>query len=33
VVSIDSPIIKEEIISVTEGGKEAFKLHKGKYGF
>jgi type III restriction enzyme len=31
--SIDSPIIKVEITSVTEGGKEAFKLHKEKYGF
>ena len=31
--AIDSPIIKEEITSVTEGGKEAFKLRKEKYGF
>jgi type III restriction enzyme len=31
--AIDSPIIKEEVTSVTEGGKEAFKLRKEKYGF
>jgi type III restriction enzyme len=31
--AIDSPTIKEEITSVTEGGKEAFKLRKEKYGF
>jgi type III restriction enzyme len=31
--AIDSPIIKDEITSVTEGGKEAFKLRKEKYGF
>jgi chromosome segregation protein len=31
--AIDSPSIKDEITSVTEGGKEAFKLRKEKYGF
>jgi type III restriction enzyme len=31
--AIDSTTIKEEITSVTEGGKEAFKLRKEKYGF
>lgn len=31
--AIDSPIIKDEVTSVTEGGKEAFNLRKEKYGF
>jgi type III restriction enzyme len=31
--AIDSPRIKDEITLVTEGGKEAFKLRKEKYGF
>jgi chromosome segregation protein len=31
--AIDSPAIKDEITSVTEGGPEAFKLRKEKYGF
>ena len=31
--AIDSSVIKEEITSVTEGGREAFKLRKEKYGF
>lgn len=31
--AIDSLAIKDEITSVTEGGKEAFKLRKEKYGF
>ena len=31
--AIDSPILKDEITLVTEGGKEAFKLRKEKYGF
>jgi len=31
--AIDSRDIKDEITSVTEGGKEAFKLRKEKYGF
>ncbi|HEY1170877.1 MAG TPA: AAA family ATPase [Verrucomicrobiae bacterium] len=31
--AIDSESIKEEITSVTEGGKEAFKLRMEKYGF
>ena len=31
--AIDSRIIKDEITSVTEGGKDAFKLRKEKYGF
>jgi type III restriction enzyme len=31
--AIDSTTIKEEITSVTEGGKDAFKLRKEKYGF
>ena len=31
--AIDSLIIKDEITAVTEGGKEAFKLRKEKYGF
>ncbi len=31
--AIDSPTIKDEITAVTEGGKEAFKLRKEKYGF
>ncbi len=31
--AIDNLLIKEEITAVTEGGKEAFKLRKEKYGF
>ena len=31
--AIDRQVIKEEITLVTEGGKEAFKLRKEKYGF
>ena len=31
--AIDSGMIKDEITAVTEGGKEAFKLRKEKYGF
>lgn len=31
--AIDNSVIKEEITLVTEGGKEAFKLRKEKYGF
>jgi chromosome segregation protein len=31
--AIDNRHIKDEITSVTEGGKEAFKLRKEKYGF
>jgi type III restriction enzyme len=31
--AIDRPTIKDEITLVTEGGKEAFKLRKEKYGF
>jgi len=31
--AIDNISIKEEITTVTEGGKEAFKLRKEKYGF
>jgi type III restriction enzyme len=31
--AIDNPAIKDEITSVTEGGKEAFNLRKEKYGF
>ncbi|HEX5759090.1 MAG TPA: AAA family ATPase [Thermoanaerobaculia bacterium] len=31
--AIDNVTIKEEITAVTEGGKEAFKLRKEKYGF
>ena len=31
--AIDSLHIKDEITAVTEGGKEAFKLRKEKYGF
>ena len=31
--AIDNPGIKDEITLVTEGGKEAFKLRKEKYGF
>jgi type III restriction enzyme len=31
--AIDSSNIKDEITAVTEGGKEAFKLRKEKYGF
>ena len=31
--AIDNASIREEITTVTEGGKEAFKLRKEKYGF
>jgi type III restriction enzyme len=31
--AIDNPPVREEITSITEGGKEAFKLRKAKYGF
>ncbi len=31
--AIDNRLIKEEITLVTEGGKDAFKLRKEKYGF
>lgn len=31
--AIDNAKIREEITSVTEGGREAFKLRKEKYGF
>lgn len=31
--AIDKQAIKEEITLVTEGGKDAFKLRKEKYGF
>jgi type III restriction enzyme len=31
--AIDNPPVRDEITSVTEGGKEAFKLRKAKYGF
>lgn len=31
--AIDNIVIKDEITAVTEGGKEAFKLRKEKYGF
>ena len=31
--AIDSSVIKDEITSVTEGGREAFQLRKEKYGF
>lgn len=31
--AIDNSVIKEEITLVTEGGKDAFKLRKEKYGF
>lgn len=31
--AIDNPTIKDEITSVTEGGKDAFNLRKEKYGF
>ncbi len=31
--AIDNVVIRDEITAVTEGGKEAFKLRKEKYGF
>lgn len=31
--AIDNVKVREEITLVTEGGKEAFKLRKEKYGF
>jgi len=31
--AIDNGVIRDEITTVTEGGKEAFKLRKEKYGF
>ena len=31
--AIDVKIVRDEITSVTEGGPEAFRLRKDKYGF
>jgi chromosome segregation protein len=31
--AIDTKLIKDEITMVTEGGEEAFKLRRDKYGF